>query len=61
MTLESIQHRPRGVTQPVLDFVCPRHANKFKPGTKYTANQDGSIKFGGFRPNRMVETVGPIE
>jgi hypothetical protein len=60
MTLVATLRRPRGVSVPALDSVCPAHANKFRPGTKYTALRDGSIKFGGFRPNCTVQTVRPI-
>ena len=50
----------RGFSQPVREYVCPAHADKFKPGTRYTAKYDGSIKFGGFRPNCTVESVAPL-
>ena len=60
MVLTSTLHGARGSGQSVLAHVCPAHANQFRPGTQYTLKREGSIKFGGFRPNCTVETVGPI-
>jgi hypothetical protein len=60
MVLASTLQGPRGPAGTALDYVCPAHASRFKPGTRYTADGYG-IKFGGFRPNCTVQTVGPIE
>jgi hypothetical protein len=60
MALTSTLQGARGLSATALDNVCPAHASRFKPGTRYTADGYG-IKLGGFRPNCTVQSVGPIE